>query len=476
MFPLKRRALVGLFVLGGVLLFAVGLFWIGDRRMLFANSLELATEFSNLGSLKGGSKVFVSGMEAGEVLSIEVPPEPGARFRVHFRVLEKFRPILRTDSVATIQVEGLVGSKVLQVDAGTKDAAPVNPGAVLPSREPVEVGQLIQQAVDTVKNVNAAVDDIHQQVAIAVNTLNDVGNEAQRLVKQVGADASDVVATGKSIVNRVDKLVASTGQGRGTLGKLFTDEQIYQQARATVDHLQTITANARVASNDLQQITTDLKSRNLGEKALSTADNLQKATGELREVISALRPSGADGGPGLLEDVRGTLENTREATSDLADNMEALKHNWFFRGFFKKRGFYDLDSLSVDEYMKGKLASDKNSQREWAQLSELFTKDGSGAETLSAAGRKKLDEIAAPYLRYAANTPMIIEGYASQGSTQEQFLKARDRARAVRRYLLERFSLKPQYVGAIPLGAAAPKGVAQGVPDGVAIVYFPKKK
>ena len=475
MFPLKRRALVGLFLLGGFLLFGVGLFWIGNRRLLFANNIELATEFSNLGSLKVGSKVYVSGMEAGEVLGIQVPPKPGGKFRVRFRVLDDFQPILRTDSVATIQVEGLVGSKILQVDAGTADGKPLQAGAVVPSREPVEIGQLIEQAAKTVKQIDQAVDDIHGQVVIAVNQLTAVGQEAERLTRELGSDAGDVIATGKRIVKSVDTIVAGVRDGNGTVGKLLTDETIYEKARATVDHVEAISGNARAASNNLRAVTDDLRRRKIGEKMETAVSNVQDAAGQLKDVIHAISPGANPGDSGLLGDVRGTLENTREATSDLADNMEALKRNWFFRGFFKKRGFYDLDSISPEEYRKGKFARGRESRRVFVDAAELMTKDAQGNEVLSAAGKARLDQIAAPYLRYAADTPLFVEGYASQGNADEQFLRSRDRARLVRAYLISRFGLKPQYVGSMPLGAEGPQGPAGRLQDGVAVVYYPKK-
>jgi len=475
MFPLKRRALVGLFLLGGFLLFGVGLFWIGNRRLLFANNIELATEFSNLGSLKVGSKVYVSGMEAGEVLGIQVPPKPGGKFRVRFRVLDDFRPILRSDSVATIQVEGLVGSKILQVDAGTADGKPLQAGAVVPSREPVEIGQLIEQAAKTVKQIDQAVDDIHGQVVIAVNQLTAVGQEAERLTRELGSDAGDVIATGKRIVKSVDTIVAGVRDGNGTVGKLLTDETIYEKARATVDHVEAISGNARAASNNLRAVTDDLRRRKIGEKMETAVSNVQDAAGQLKDVIHAISPGANPGDSGLLGDVRGTLENTREATSDLADNMEALKRNWFFRGFFKKRGFYDLDSISPEEYRKGKFARGRESRRVFVDAAELMTKDAQGNEVLSAAGKARLDQIAAPYLRYAADTPLFVEGYASQGNADEQFLRSRDRARLVRAYLISRFGLKPQYVGSMPLGAEGPQGPAGRLQDGVAVVYYPKK-
>jgi phospholipid/cholesterol/gamma-HCH transport system substrate-binding protein len=72
--PNTRLAAVGAFVVGGILLFAVGLFLIGSRRMLFSDTFEVYAEFSQIAALDNGAKVRVSGMDAGEVESIRVPP------------------------------------------------------------------------------------------------------------------------------------------------------------------------------------------------------------------------------------------------------------------------------------------------------------------------------------------------------------------------------------------------------------------
>ena len=130
----SRQMALGAFLIGGLLLFGAGLFWIGDRRQLFNENLELYTEFSNISGLARGAKVRVAGLDAGEVLGIGIPPNPEAKFRVHFRTIADFRPILRLDSRASIQNDGLVGSKFLQVEAGTSAAMPVNAGGTIPSR------------------------------------------------------------------------------------------------------------------------------------------------------------------------------------------------------------------------------------------------------------------------------------------------------------------------------------------------------
>ena len=78
--PQSRLAAVGLFVIGGILLFAVGLFLIGDRRMLFNDTFRFYAEFKQLAALDAGAKVRVSGVDAGEVEEIAFPTGPSGRF------------------------------------------------------------------------------------------------------------------------------------------------------------------------------------------------------------------------------------------------------------------------------------------------------------------------------------------------------------------------------------------------------------
>ena len=67
------------------------------------------TEFTNLSGLTTGAKVRVSGLDAGEVLTIDVPDSPAARFRLRFRIDAQLRALVRSDSVVTIDREGVVG-------------------------------------------------------------------------------------------------------------------------------------------------------------------------------------------------------------------------------------------------------------------------------------------------------------------------------------------------------------------------------
>src|SRR5438445_10672951 len=129
---------VGLFVITGVLLFAVGLFMIGDRQMAFARRFTIYTEFARVNGLQPGAIVRVSGAKAGEVKDIEVPTGPARKFRVKLEITEDLHPLIRTDSVAAIQTEGLVGGTFLAVATGSEQAPKAPTDSTIPSQEPFE--------------------------------------------------------------------------------------------------------------------------------------------------------------------------------------------------------------------------------------------------------------------------------------------------------------------------------------------------
>ena len=87
--PSSRLIGVGVFVIGGLLIFALGLFMIGDRRFLFSDLFDLHAEFEQIAGLQDGAAVRVNGMDAGEVTDIDIPPSPAGRFRVRMRVRAK---------------------------------------------------------------------------------------------------------------------------------------------------------------------------------------------------------------------------------------------------------------------------------------------------------------------------------------------------------------------------------------------------
>ena len=118
-----------MFVLGGLLLFAVGLFMIGDRQMAFAKKFTVYTEFKKITGLQPGAIVRVSGAKAGSITQI-LPPEHAER-QVPRRSSRSPRTCISwcaLDSLATIETEGLVGGSYLGIGSGTDGSPPPRAG------------------------------------------------------------------------------------------------------------------------------------------------------------------------------------------------------------------------------------------------------------------------------------------------------------------------------------------------------------
>jgi len=426
----NRLAAVGAFVIGGMLLFAAGLFMIGDRRMLFGDTFEIYAEFATIAALDRGATVRVAGLQAGEVEAIHVPTRPSAPFRVRMRVREDLRPLIRLDSVATIQNDGLVGNKFVQVELGSEESSVVPDGGTIRSREPFDLADLMYKMNETIETVNAAIGDVQHELNAALISISATADSAKALLDDVGSDARAITASGEKVAADLQQIVSSVRQGRGTVGKLLNDDALYERAKGIAEEAEQAMANVRQATDEARAVLADFRRE----------DNPVK---------------------GLTGDLQRTLSSARDAMSDLAESTEALKHNFLFRGFFTRRGYFDLDDVTPEQYRQGVLASaDRKALRIWIGAPVLFETGPNGEEQLSDGGRARLDSAMSQFVKYP-KSPLVVEGYGPGLTANERFLVSRTRAALVRDYIVGKFALDPSRVAIMPLGEGA-----EGSPDG----------
>jgi phospholipid/cholesterol/gamma-HCH transport system substrate-binding protein len=428
----KRLVTVGIFVLGGLVLFMVGLFLIGDRRMLFTESFEVWAEFHRISGLQSGARVRVAGMAAGEVLEIRVPGGPRDRFRVRMRIRSDLHPVVRTDSVASIQTDGLVGAKVVQVEAGSEEAPVAPEGSTIRSQEPFDLADLMEQMQDTVHVVHETMVELRGDLGEAVFALTDMARNANEVVGEAGEDIRAITTAGRRVTDDAVAIMDDIRAGRGTIGSLVYDDRLYRQAIG------------------------------ITEEAKLTMENVRRAAEEARAAVEGFR---TDESPahGITADLRLTLQHARESMANLAENTEALKRNWLFRGFFRERGFFDLDRIPADEYLEGALETrDRRVLRIWLGADVLFAPGAEGVEELTAGGRARLDSAMAEFLRYPRQSPLVVEGYAEAATRDRRYLLARHRADLVRRYLMARFQIDASHVGTMPLPDRLPEASPAG--------------
>ena len=441
----ERLAAVGIFVLGGLVLFATGLFLIGDRRMLFTDTFRVYAEFKQVAGLDIGAKVRVAGADAGEVEEIRVPGNPSGRFRVRMRVRSDLRPLIRADSIALIQNDGLVGNKFVQIQAGTDAGAAIADGGTIQSREPFDIADLMMTMSQTLTTVNTMLVEVKGGVDQALGAVTDTAGDAQVLMKDLGGEVRSILRSADTVSRDLGAIVGNVRAGRGTFGKLVNDDALYASVRSMAADAEKAVAAVRQASDDARAAIADLRGGN-----------------------GALK--------GLTGDVQQTLQAAREAMADLADTTEALKRNFFFRGFFNRRGYFDLDEVSVAQYREGALAGkDRRVLRIWLDADVLFEQDANGVERLNEGGRVRLDSAMSQFLRYPNTSPLVVEGYARDVTGDARYLNSRARAQLVRDYVVGKFRLNPNYVGIRAMGAEAPGSPSGQEWNGVALALFVEK-
>ena len=431
-----RLALVGAFVIGGLLLFAVGLFLIGDRRLLFSEQFEVEADFGNVAGVEIGTGVRLSGLPAGEVIGIEIPGEPGGRFVVRMRVREDLHALVRTDSEAAVLTDGLLGSAYIQLRAGTPAAPLVPDGGALAGVDAVEIADLIAEGRETFRTATDEMKQMRAELSATFGELGETVAATNRLLADVGSGVRDLNAASVELV----------AESRGLVAHVRTAMDTAVSGQGAVADVLRETEAAMVAVR-------------------GSAEGVEQAIERF-------------GGPGsvtdrLLEDARWAMRHAREALADMADNTEALKRNWLFRGFFAERGFYNLDELTVDEYRELEADDRYTVLRVWLAADCLFETHRDGALSLRDGARLRIDQAMGQLLRYPRSSPLVVEGYSTRGKEGPRMNDARRRAELVHDHIGRVFRRPAGTTATMFLGAEGPDSPSgSGQWDGVALTVF----
>jgi phospholipid/cholesterol/gamma-HCH transport system substrate-binding protein len=451
----RRFLAVGIFIIAGVTLFSLGIFLIGSRHEAFSHHVLLYTNFSDLDGVTKGSKVQVAGMDAGQVTKVDVPGSPTGQFRVQMKVDDQFNGLVRTDSVVTVDTEGVVGNTFLTIHPGSPGASIAPANSVLQSKAPITLSELLDNGLG-------------------------VMNDADATMKQLGGKLNVALDSVNGAVGNANDLLVGLKEGHGTAGMLLRDDTVATQIRGTLASVQSTTSNLNQASAQVKSMVVDIQQRQLPQKLDDTMSKINSASSQADATVGQLRQSlaqalGPDAnGVTAAQNINETLSNINAATGNMAEDTEALKHNFFFKGFFNRRGYYNLASLSPQEYRRSKLFSSSRSPRAWLEAASLFQHGPHGTEELSPEGRRSIDTVVASLGDAIFKYPIVIEGYSDLPEPADAISSSYARGQLVRNYLEARYPFVAKNVGVIPLSATPPLGINHEHSSGVCILIAEK--
>ena len=288
----KFKVRLGLFIIGGIALFVFAIFIIGKQQNLFNPVFKLSTTFRNVSGLQVGNNVRFSGINVGTVDNIKIIND--TTVWVDMLVKKDVQPFIKSDCRVSIGSEGIIGNRLISISSGSPNEPIAKDGEQLASKEPVETDAIIA----SLHTSSANVEDITQELAEIMININSGEGALGRLIQDptIAENISQTIENFKKSSKGLDETIE------------LTKDNVF----AFMESLQKTAAKTEVASNQLGEIMTKI---NNGQGPLgmliqdtTTASNISK-----------------------------TIFNLKESSFGLNENMEALKHNIFFRGYFRKK-------------------------------------------------------------------------------------------------------------------------------------------
>jgi phospholipid/cholesterol/gamma-HCH transport system substrate-binding protein len=325
----STKLVMAIFIVMGFALFLVAIFVIGSKQNLFTSTMKLQTVFETVSGLLEGSTVRFNGINVGTVDKIEIIS--GNKVRVEMTIISSVRQFIKRDSKVKVISEGLIGNKIIDITPGSEIALPVDAGGLLESIKPIEAEDILK-------------------------SLKETGDNASVITKDIA-----------NIVSKVDS-------GEGTLGQLINNKSMYNNVDSTLKGFATSTELVnyvlRNVANSVDVITTEVVP--MTQKIRTITEDISEITRKMNSsesVVGTLLTDTnfANNLKSLIRNADQTTANLEQGSFSFSQNMEALKHNFLFKGYFEDIGYWDKTDYEKnvsDLNMKLKIKQQELEQRE----------------------------------------------------------------------------------------------------------------
>lgn len=305
---------LGAFVLAGIIFLILALYSIGANRNLFKSTFTLHTTFRDVGGLRTGNSVRFAGIDIGTVSNIYLLND--TTVNVSLAIVTKYKDFLKTDIIASIGTDGIMGNRLVILNAQPGPAPQVEDGSSIQSSPPLDTDEMLRTFQQTNENIAILSNDLreisqriinnHSLMALLQDTLLPLS--VKSTLESIGRSGRNFEA----VSGRTLALINKINEGRGLAGSVLADTAIENHFKLAVADLQSASSEARKATEQLYEVLT----------------KVQRGEGAAGSLLSD---------PATEEKFNQIMINIEKGTHRFSENMEALQHNFLFRGYFRRQ-------------------------------------------------------------------------------------------------------------------------------------------
>ena len=313
---------VGLFVLAGLAILAIAIFYVTGAGFL-GPKYRLLTYLPEVEGLETGAPVRLDGLAIGNVQSIALtsrPQDAGHNITLVLRIDKRYQNDIRSDSVASLITEGLLGNRYVTISRGLTGAV-IPSNGIVPGKEEAAMKQMVERGADLMQNLGALSDDLRgivDDVHKGRGTLGKLMNDPSLY------DHLD------STAGKLDAVVTSIQAGQGTLGKLASSDEIYNKTGMAMDRINDVLGAVQSQKGTIGKLVYDPGVYNSAKDLMDKGNTLFGGVNQGKGTLGKLAQDDV-----LYKNLRDASANVRDATAKLNSNQGTIGK------FFGDPAFYD---------------------------------------------------------------------------------------------------------------------------------------
>lgn len=332
---------VGLMAIAALVVVGVLVFLLTGSKKLFAKKDIVYTFMDDSAALATGSPVRLNGILAGEVTQVELSGEvsPQRVIRITMEIDREMMPRIPVDSVAALSAENVLGTKFINIRRGIKTQM-VQPGGEIAARDSTDFEELAQQSYDMLavaKGILKRIDGIVGLIESGKGSIGKLLVDEEMYRRLIG------------IVTEGQKIAEAMSKPTGTIGKLMYQDDVYNELRSSMAKMDTLLVDLnagkgtagkflkddalyselRLTVADVRKVVTDLNAgkgtagKLLKDEALH--NQLQASLMKIDGIID--RISSGQGTIGQLLVNPAMYDSLNGATAEMRDLVKAVREN-----------------------------------------------------------------------------------------------------------------------------------------------------